>query len=285
MSAEFPVVFALYPDITQLDFTGPLEVLCRVPGAVVTIASVGGGGLRASGGVRFAGVWRLRRCASARCCASPADLAPARPCSMRLSTQPAPLGRERPLPDLGLHRLAAARGRRTLARAPRRLSLGLSRAAAALRRDSGDGARRARWQHLQRRRRDRRHRHGAHGGGGDRRPRIRRGRAAGDRVRARAALCRRPPGAAPPPLVQVRQRFDAVWPERNAAAERRRGLARASSAETRRAARRRLLRSHPGSGSPALAVTILLLQYRPVLQDSARGRALEARRRHTASRE
>ena len=32
MSAEFPVVFALYPDITQLDFTGPLEVLCRLPG-------------------------------------------------------------------------------------------------------------------------------------------------------------------------------------------------------------------------------------------------------------
>ena len=59
MSAEFPVVFALYPDITQLDFTGPLEVLCRVPGAVVTLASVAGGELPASGGVRFAGLKRL----------------------------------------------------------------------------------------------------------------------------------------------------------------------------------------------------------------------------------
>jgi cyclohexyl-isocyanide hydratase len=66
MSAEFPVVFALYPDITQLDFTGPLEVLCRVPGAVVTLASVAGGELPASGGVRFAGLKRLdevRECA------------------------------------------------------------------------------------------------------------------------------------------------------------------------------------------------------------------------------
>jgi transcriptional regulator GlxA family with amidase domain len=66
MSAEFPVVFALYPDITQLDFTGPLEVLCRLPGARVTLASVMGGELPASGGVRFAGLSRLdevRECA------------------------------------------------------------------------------------------------------------------------------------------------------------------------------------------------------------------------------
>jgi hypothetical protein len=27
MANDFPVVFALYPDVTQLDFTGPLEVL------------------------------------------------------------------------------------------------------------------------------------------------------------------------------------------------------------------------------------------------------------------
>jgi hypothetical protein len=31
MAAEFPVVFALYPRVTQLDFTGPLEVLARLP--------------------------------------------------------------------------------------------------------------------------------------------------------------------------------------------------------------------------------------------------------------
>ena len=29
---DFPIVFALYPRVTQLDFTGPLEVLSRLPG-------------------------------------------------------------------------------------------------------------------------------------------------------------------------------------------------------------------------------------------------------------
>ncbi|HUL19293.1 MAG TPA: DJ-1/PfpI family protein [Steroidobacteraceae bacterium] len=59
MRADFDVVFALYPDITQLDFTGPLEVLCRMPGARVTLASVAGGEVTGSGGVRFAGLRRL----------------------------------------------------------------------------------------------------------------------------------------------------------------------------------------------------------------------------------
>jgi cyclohexyl-isocyanide hydratase len=66
MSAEFPVVFALYPNITQLDFTGPLEVLARLPGCEVTLASIAGGELTGSGGVRFAGLKRLeqvRQCA------------------------------------------------------------------------------------------------------------------------------------------------------------------------------------------------------------------------------
>ena len=39
MSSEFPVVFALYPRITQLDFTGPLEVMARMPGASVVLAA------------------------------------------------------------------------------------------------------------------------------------------------------------------------------------------------------------------------------------------------------
>ena len=45
MTAAFPVVFALYPDITQLDFTGPYEVLTRVPGARCVLASIEGGNL------------------------------------------------------------------------------------------------------------------------------------------------------------------------------------------------------------------------------------------------
>lgn len=59
MSADFPVVFALYPNITQLDFTGPYEVLTRVPGARCVLASIEGGDLEVHGGMRFAGLHRL----------------------------------------------------------------------------------------------------------------------------------------------------------------------------------------------------------------------------------
>jgi cyclohexyl-isocyanide hydratase len=59
MPAALPVVFALYPDITQLDFTAPLEVLARLPGARVRLASVAGGELSASGGLTFARLERL----------------------------------------------------------------------------------------------------------------------------------------------------------------------------------------------------------------------------------
>lgn len=59
MSADFPVVFALYPDVTQLDFTGPYEVLARVPGARCLLASAEGGTIEADGGMRFSDVRRL----------------------------------------------------------------------------------------------------------------------------------------------------------------------------------------------------------------------------------
>lgn len=60
MSADFPVVFALYPNITQLDFTGPYEVFTRLPGARCVLASVAGGTVEAGGGMTFAGVRRLK---------------------------------------------------------------------------------------------------------------------------------------------------------------------------------------------------------------------------------
>ena len=59
MAAEFPVVFALYPHVTQLDFTGPHEVFSRLPGARCVLASAAGGDLEADGGIVFAGVRRL----------------------------------------------------------------------------------------------------------------------------------------------------------------------------------------------------------------------------------
>jgi len=66
MASEFPVVFALYPHVTQLDFTGPHEVFSRLPGAECVLASATGGDLEADGGIVFSRVGRLadiERCA------------------------------------------------------------------------------------------------------------------------------------------------------------------------------------------------------------------------------
>jgi len=59
MSSEFSVVFALYPSVTQLDFTGPFEVFARLPNARCILASVAGGTIQGDGGITFAGVARL----------------------------------------------------------------------------------------------------------------------------------------------------------------------------------------------------------------------------------
>jgi cyclohexyl-isocyanide hydratase len=59
MPSDFPVVFALYPNITQLDFTGPFEVFSRLPGAQCVPASVVGGTLEGSGGIQFTNLLRL----------------------------------------------------------------------------------------------------------------------------------------------------------------------------------------------------------------------------------
>ncbi|MGH9625372.1 MAG: DJ-1/PfpI family protein, partial [Bryobacteraceae bacterium] len=60
MVADFPVVFALYPRVTQLDFTGPYEVFVRLPGARCVLASVEGGRTVADGGIVFAEVTTLK---------------------------------------------------------------------------------------------------------------------------------------------------------------------------------------------------------------------------------
>ena len=54
MATDFTVVFALYPRVTQLDFTGPYEVFWRLPGAECVLASAAGGDLEADGGITFA---------------------------------------------------------------------------------------------------------------------------------------------------------------------------------------------------------------------------------------
>lgn len=49
MSRSFTTVFAVYDNMTHLDFTGPHQVLCRLPGAQTMIASRYGGDVVAEG--------------------------------------------------------------------------------------------------------------------------------------------------------------------------------------------------------------------------------------------
>jgi cyclohexyl-isocyanide hydratase len=59
VSEKFPIVFALYPNVTQLDFTGPYEVFAALPGAHLILASAMGNSIEAGGGMTFSGVERL----------------------------------------------------------------------------------------------------------------------------------------------------------------------------------------------------------------------------------
>jgi cyclohexyl-isocyanide hydratase len=53
MAEPFRIVFILYPRLTQLDFTGPYEVLARMPGAEIIVASKDGGTLVSEMGLAF----------------------------------------------------------------------------------------------------------------------------------------------------------------------------------------------------------------------------------------
>jgi cyclohexyl-isocyanide hydratase len=53
------IVFAVFPGVTQLDFTGPHQVFSGLPGSEVIVASIAGGTLESSGGLAFAGLGRL----------------------------------------------------------------------------------------------------------------------------------------------------------------------------------------------------------------------------------
>jgi putative intracellular protease/amidase len=55
----FVIVEAIYPGMTQLDFTAPHTVFSRIPGAEVIVASEPGGPIESDGGLTFAGTRRL----------------------------------------------------------------------------------------------------------------------------------------------------------------------------------------------------------------------------------
>jgi transcriptional regulator GlxA family with amidase domain len=56
--ATTTIVFAIFPGVTQLDFTGPHQVFSRIPGAQARVASAAGGTIEADGLV-FSGLDRL----------------------------------------------------------------------------------------------------------------------------------------------------------------------------------------------------------------------------------
>jgi transcriptional regulator GlxA family with amidase domain len=62
--SQLRIVFALFPGVTQLDFTGPHQVLSRMPGAQVIAASLGGRDIEGDGltFTRLADLAALERC-------------------------------------------------------------------------------------------------------------------------------------------------------------------------------------------------------------------------------
>ncbi len=54
------IVFAIFPQVTQLDFTGPHQVFTRLPGYRVIIASRDGGPVRSDDGILFSETVPLR---------------------------------------------------------------------------------------------------------------------------------------------------------------------------------------------------------------------------------
>jgi cyclohexyl-isocyanide hydratase len=72
---RFVIVEALYPGMTQLDFTGPHTVFTRLPDAEVIVASAAGGAVPSDGGLIFAGTRRLGEIARADLLFVPGGLA------------------------------------------------------------------------------------------------------------------------------------------------------------------------------------------------------------------
>lgn len=58
MADPIRIVFALFPGVTHLDFTGPHQILARLPGAQITVSSLAGGEIEADGLI-FAHLARL----------------------------------------------------------------------------------------------------------------------------------------------------------------------------------------------------------------------------------
>jgi cyclohexyl-isocyanide hydratase len=62
--AKLAIVFALFPGVTHLDFTGPHQVLSRTPDAEIVVASMGGRDIEADGltFAKLADLAKVERC-------------------------------------------------------------------------------------------------------------------------------------------------------------------------------------------------------------------------------
>ena len=137
MSDRQPViVFALFPGVTQLDFTGPHQVFSSLPGAEVILASAAGGTIE-TGGITFAGLRRLAEIPACDVVCVPGGRGVTDNAidDEAFLARIAPARRDRAVCDLGVHRVAGARRGRAAARQARRLPLGLARPPGAVRRD------------------------------------------------------------------------------------------------------------------------------------------------------
>ena len=108
MAEPFRIVEALYPGMTQLDFTGPHTVFSRMPGAEIIVASEPGGDDR----VRRRADLRRHDAAGRHRPLRPALLPgrasrpPRWPYDAAFMARGQAAGGGGALPDLGLHRLA-----------------------------------------------------------------------------------------------------------------------------------------------------------------------------------
>lgn len=73
-AAPFRIVFAIYPGMTQLDFTGPHQFLSRAPDSETLVASTAGGSIGADG-LTFADTTRLADVAACDLICVPGGLA------------------------------------------------------------------------------------------------------------------------------------------------------------------------------------------------------------------
>ena len=138
------IVFVIFPDVTQLDFTGPLQVLARVPGATSVIASPSGGPVRTDCGFSIAESVPLADVAACDVLLVPGGAGTEQVCGDAAALREvARLAGGARYVTSGLHRRAGSRRGRTAARQAGEHSLGVARHTRGVRRDARSGARRA----------------------------------------------------------------------------------------------------------------------------------------------